>query len=74
MKVTVTRSWIFTIQPASAETCDALGHPDGTIEVLDEDGDRWSFNATTEEAIAGLKHAATNDNFWGGETTVEEVA
>ena len=73
MKVTVTRTWEFTIQCASREVCEALGHPRGTFEVLDEDGDRWMFTTSVKDALADLQRHAETSDMYGGEIIIDTV-
>ena len=55
MKVAVT--FTFTVQRADQEVTDKLGLPLGMIEVLDSDGDRYSFAKTNGEALDVIRKA-----------------
>ena len=68
MKLTVTKTWNYTIQRADDEACDRLGIPKGTFEILDEDGDRYCFAETENKAMDDLREMHGHDSdVYGGE-------
>jgi len=71
MIVRVTKVFHFTIQDVSEANCVAFGKPLGTVEVLDEDQDRYSFADTETEAREQIQELIEEDDGNGGTTTVE---
>jgi len=50
----------YRMQRASAEVCEKVGQPLGSIEVLDSDGFRDSFYETEEEAVEGTGNSVAD--------------